>query len=308
MTIQQMRYIAAIAELGSISAAAKSCFVTQPTLSGELKKLEEELDINIFERGRSGIVITDQGKELIGYITNILEQIDYVQEHYQSERKRRCVFSVASHHSSFVSEAFMMMTKNHESEDYHMKILEVQTKEIISNVSGGFCDMGILVKGNKNKILDSEIDKAFLEFHILTASKPHVFLHKNHPLADRESLNAEDLKDYPLMVYDQGMNSLKYYAEETIYEMNRGHIIVLTDRDTEINLSKYLQAYTFGSGKLSKNTLLSDTVCIPFESDKGNSELIQIGWISRKDKVITSLMKEFIQYICEILDIENIYA
>lgn len=74
MTITQLEYIVALANYGSFSEAAKHCFVTQPTLSMQIHKLEEEWDTMIFDRSAQPIVPTQEGAELIIRARQLLQQ------------------------------------------------------------------------------------------------------------------------------------------------------------------------------------------------------------------------------------------
>ena len=62
MTITQLKYTLAIAEHKNFTKAAESCFVTQPTLSTQIQKLEDELNVIIFDRGKKPIELTDVGR------------------------------------------------------------------------------------------------------------------------------------------------------------------------------------------------------------------------------------------------------
>ena len=65
MTLTQIEYIVAVERNGSFVTAAEKCFVTQPTLSMQIQKLEEELGIKIFDRNHHPIVATDMGKKIL---------------------------------------------------------------------------------------------------------------------------------------------------------------------------------------------------------------------------------------------------
>ena len=67
MTIQFLKYIVAVAEIGSITEAAKQLHVSQPSLSAALKAAEKEVGFEIFTRSRSGVALTKEGVEFLGY-------------------------------------------------------------------------------------------------------------------------------------------------------------------------------------------------------------------------------------------------
>ena len=74
MTLTELRYIIAVARERHFGKAAESCFVSQPTLSVAIKKLEEELEIVIFERGRGEVTLTPMGEQIVSQAQRVLEE------------------------------------------------------------------------------------------------------------------------------------------------------------------------------------------------------------------------------------------
>jgi LysR family hydrogen peroxide-inducible transcriptional activator len=74
MTLQQLEYVSAVAQWGSFVTAAEKCFVTQPTLSMQVKKLEEEAGITLFDRSRQPVALTDAGKIFIEQARVVLRE------------------------------------------------------------------------------------------------------------------------------------------------------------------------------------------------------------------------------------------
>ena len=74
MTLQQLRYVIAVADHGSMNEAAKALFISQPSLSGAVKELEKELGFELFLRTSRGIVVTPDGEEFLGYARQVTEQ------------------------------------------------------------------------------------------------------------------------------------------------------------------------------------------------------------------------------------------
>ena len=75
MTLTELRYIVAVAREKHFGRAAEACFVSQPTLSVAIKKLEEELDVKLFERGASEISMTPLGAEIVRQAQTVIEQV-----------------------------------------------------------------------------------------------------------------------------------------------------------------------------------------------------------------------------------------
>ena len=72
MTVQQLRYIITVAEAGSITDAAKKLFISQPSLSNAVKDIEKEIGISVFIRSRTGITLTKEGMEFLGYARQVI--------------------------------------------------------------------------------------------------------------------------------------------------------------------------------------------------------------------------------------------
>ncbi len=80
MTLTELRYIVAVARERHFGRAAEACFVSQPTLSVSIKKLEEELDVKIFERGTNEISVTPLGDEIVRQAQQVIEQAAAIKE------------------------------------------------------------------------------------------------------------------------------------------------------------------------------------------------------------------------------------
>ncbi len=80
MTITQLYYVLAVAENQNFTKAAEKCFVTQPTLSMQIQKLEDELDILIFDRSKKPIELTDVGRKIVNQAKNIVNESSRIQD------------------------------------------------------------------------------------------------------------------------------------------------------------------------------------------------------------------------------------
>ncbi len=86
MTITQLKYVLAVAEYQNFTLAAEKCFVTQPTLSMQIQKIEEELAIQIFDRTKKPIKITDIGQKIINQAKNIVVEADRIQDIVEQQK------------------------------------------------------------------------------------------------------------------------------------------------------------------------------------------------------------------------------
>lgn len=80
MNLRDLSYIIAVAETRHFGRAAERCFVSQPTLSGQVKKLEEELGVTIFERSNRSVEITPVGEEILHHARRLMEETDAIEQ------------------------------------------------------------------------------------------------------------------------------------------------------------------------------------------------------------------------------------
>ncbi|KOR33046.1 LysR family transcriptional regulator [Achromatium sp. WMS3] len=86
MNLRDIKYLLAVAETLHFGKAAERCFISQPTLSGQIKKLEDELGVTIFERTNRAVAITAVGERILTHVRLLLEQVDAIQIVAQAHR------------------------------------------------------------------------------------------------------------------------------------------------------------------------------------------------------------------------------
>ena len=87
MTLQQLKYILAISETGSMNKAAEQLYVSQPSLTSSVQELEKEIGIKIFNRSGRGVTLTNDGSEFIRYAKQVVGQFDILSEKYINKGK-----------------------------------------------------------------------------------------------------------------------------------------------------------------------------------------------------------------------------
>jgi len=102
MTITQLQYVLAVAEYKNFTLAAEKCFVTQPTLSMQIQKVEDELGIQIFDRSKKPIQLTEIGHKIVNQAKNIVNEADRIQQTLSTNKKGSLVanFDLASYQPS----------------------------------------------------------------------------------------------------------------------------------------------------------------------------------------------------------------
>lgn len=293
MTIKQMRYVVAVARYASISEAAKKLYLTQPSLTSSLHLLEAELGFPIFLRSRGGVEITPRGEELIRQMRTILEAVDSMEEKFTASSGDRKTLSVSAQHYNFAADAFTRLVQESGSL-YTYHFLETTTLEVMDNTASGRSDLGILYYSRNNEsVILRELKSRGLTFHLLFKAMPHVFLRDSHPLAKSASLSLEDLKPFPFLAYSQGPDTSYNFIEEVVPASGRDQIIYIQDRSTCYRILENTDAYSVGSGILSRETGTSRVRSIPLQ----DCEEMHIGWIQKQNVVLSPLARQFLQLI-----------
>jgi len=294
MTITQLRYVIAVAGSASMNEAAKKLYISQPSLSTSIKELEEEIGIEIFIRSNRGIGLTPQGEEFIGYARQISEQYELMEQKYITGANQKKHFSVSSQHYSFAVDAFAQMVKQFGMDEYEFAFYETRTFDVISDVKNFKSEIGILYINDFNrKVLSKLFDESGLEFHSIAECKAYVYMHKNHPLANRRQIAIEDLDDYPCLSFEQGSNNSFYFAEEMMSTYKYKQLIKISDRATGLNLMNGLNGFTICSGVLCEELNGEDYRAVPLASD----ETMTVGYITRKNMTVSKLGRRYLEEI-----------
>ena len=277
MTLQQFKYADAVAACGSISEAARRCFVTQPTLTEAVRLLEEELRIAIFTRSPKGVSVTREGEEFLASARQILDDAARISEKYTGKAVRRPQFAVSCQHYAFAVEAFMDVVGANDAESYDFTLRETVTSEIIDDVARHRSEVGVLYLSRRNeRAIMKILRKEELVFEELFEAKPHVFLGKKHPLAKKKSIRPQELDDYPYLTYEQGAENALYFAEEVMPAIDRKKNIRVRDRATMTNLVLGLNGFTVASGAHAKGYNPA-IVSVPLKMD----DSIRVGIVRR---------------------------
>lgn len=294
MTLQQLKYVIAIADSHSMNKAAKKLFISQPSLSNSVKDLEEELGIELFIRSSRGIMPTPDGTEFIGYARQVVEQCHLIEDRYVDKKEIRKKFSVSTQHYTFAVKAFVELVKKIGMDEYECAVHETKTYDIIQNVKNFKSEIGILYLNDFNRqVLGKLFRENGLEFRELFPCRTYVYLWKGNPLAEKEKIALEDLEEYPCLSFDQGSHNAFYFAEEVLSTYDYKRIIKANDRATLLNLMVGLNAYTLCSGIICEELNGDDYCAIPLDSN----EEMMIGYISRKGTPLSTLGRMYLEEI-----------
>ena len=184
MTITQLEYIIAVDTYRHFSVAAEQCFITQPTLSMQIQKLEEDLGIKIFDRSKQPVIPTEIGEEIIKQARVIIHEVKMM---HQSIKDRKGLVAgelrigIIPTLAPYLLPLFLQSFLD-KYPDIKIRVKEMTTEIIIEKLKAGRIDAGLLV----TPLQDSSIIEYPLFYEELVAyvSKSNAAFKKNYVLAD----------------------------------------------------------------------------------------------------------------------------
>ena len=299
MTLTQLRYAITISETGSFNKAAQILYVSQPSLSNAIHDLEDEFSITIFHRSGRGISLTNEGVEFITYARQVYHQYESLLDKFGKNGNLKKNFGVSTQHYSFATKSFVEMVKKFNTAEYDFAIRETKTREVIDDVSTQKSEIGILYLSNFNKnMILKMLNSADLEFHHLINCQIYVYIYKDHPLAKKEIITFDDLKDYPNLSFEQGDNSSFYFSEEIYANKEYQRMVKVNDRATMLNMMRCLYGFTLCSGIICQELNGDDYIAVPFKPDEDDvDDNMSIGYIIKKNQILSRMGSLYIEEI-----------
>ncbi|MEF2559588.1 MAG: LysR family transcriptional regulator [Eggerthellaceae bacterium] len=194
MELRVLEYFLALSQEGSISAAAKTLNVSQPTLSRQLIDLENELGCILFERGKQGITLTEDGMLLRRRAGEISQLVHTTESELQLSHDN---IAGTIHIGCGETQAMKLLTRvmKDVQEKYPQVVFDVVTdtaEHVAEKINKGLLDFGLMLRRTKTE---------GLEYLTLPhEEKTIVLLPKNSPLAEKDVLTLDDLIGVPLLV------------------------------------------------------------------------------------------------------------
>ena len=254
MTITQLKYVLAVAEHQNFTKAAEKTFVTQPTLSMQIQKLEQELDILIFDRGKKPIELTAVGKKIVEQARSIVNESERMQDVVDQEK-------------GYIGGAFklgiiptvmptllpmFLKTFSNRYPKVQLRIEELNTDEIITQINEGYLDAAIAA----TPLEQEKIAERPLYY------EPFVgYIPESHRLYSKKELETEDLDIHDILLLEDGhcfrdgiVNLCKASKNSTQdkFQLESGSfetLVKLSDEGMGMTLLPYLHTLDISSAK-----------------------------------------------------------
>ncbi len=197
MTLQELKYLVALADHGHFGKAAEACFITQSTLSTQIKKLEDFLGVTLFDRSLKRVTPTPIGREILQAARNIVEEAERIREvakHAQDPMSRTIHLGVIPTLGPYyLPHALTLVHKKHPG--LRMLLREEMTPQILGHLVDGKLDAGLLAL----PVTDDSLRVEPLFYEPFFAALP-----AGHALAKRDELKVSDIMGEKLLLLDEG--------------------------------------------------------------------------------------------------------
>ena len=211
MNIDQLRYFSDLSKTNSMNETAKRMFITQPSLSESIKRLERELDCLLVKRSKTGVEFTEEGKLVLEYANNMLEQHAAMkqalleQRNHQIPQGKLTIGVGANFSNTFLPQLIVKMYRQYP--DIKLHILEDSADNILTALQAGELDFGVfgIYKDPKSGDMISPSPHCLsdpttlnkLKFLPLYQDPMVCVMSKNHPLSGYKALSNTQLQNIP---------------------------------------------------------------------------------------------------------------
>ena len=288
MDLKQLRYFAAVAELGSVSAAARQLYMSQPPLSTQIRQLEEELSCRLFNRDGRRFILTDAGKLLYERTQGLLAMADSIEKELRDFREGACG-TVRLGVVSSVCGADLTGWLGEFWKDYpevRMEISEQNTYQLLEQLRGHRLDLAIirtpfLSNGLQCRVLRQE------QMAAVGQRSAFVRIFGKVP----ETLSIQQLKEVPLIIYRRWEPPLTELMREK--GLTPQYFCICDDARTVVSLAKT----AIGIGIVpdsSARGLGEESCCVRIADPEFRSSIVAAVCM---DAYLPSVVQLFLEYL-----------
>jgi DNA-binding transcriptional LysR family regulator len=196
VTLQELRYLVALADIGHFGRAARACSITQPALSAQIGELEDMLGLRLFDRSTRSVALTQAGRDLLPIVERILEDVGSVVTHARDVAERNvgrvAVAALPSVCSTLLPQVVARFHARHPG--ITIALRDALAGRIVEMIRSDAVDFGLTSAPGSDP---------HLEFRSLASDRMVAVLPRGHPLAGARRFGLGDLLDTPLILMNR---------------------------------------------------------------------------------------------------------
>lgn len=301
MNIEQLRYVSAIARCGSFSGAAAELYVSQPSLSAAVKKLEESLGEPIFIRHSTGVTLSPYGETILPYIRDALATIDQMpQQIYGKNSRGKPRLSVANGAYKYFIDPLVRVYEKYKDDGIFIDFYDVTREKALDMVASGVAQVGgYAMYDFQRERLTRLLETKSVRFVPLGVAPPTVSMGPKNPLFNRKEdwVTLDMVRDFPLIYNFTEHNNVLF---KRLGLLSAGNIITCSERAGRRELLDNLDCVSIGAIAMKpyQKTAFNDKRRV-FHL-RGVDYYLDIGYIVRDGQPLPQIANEFIGYLREV--------
>ena len=298
MNTLYLKYVLEVERSGSISQAAQNLYMAQPNLSKAIKDLESELGYNIFRRTSTGVSVTERGTEFLFHARKMMDQVVEIEKLSKRIDVQSKQFKISIPRGSYIANGVTsFVSELPSSQRIDVTIKETNALQTISNVADKGYNMGIIrYQVSDEEIFRNRLNNNKLNFETLWEFEYLLVMSKEHPLARKEKIYVEDLRDYLRITHVDIEMSHTNCDEEEIGDEKNGKTVYVYERGSQFDLLANIPTTYMWVSPIPQDTLdkynLVQLDCVD------NKKVYKDILIYKKGYKLTELDKKFITTLC----------
>lgn len=288
MRVEDLRYFEHLSKVLNYTRASKDLHISQPTLSLAVKRLEDEWGVQLLERNRATVELTEIGRDIVECISSALYDLDRAEtlakESLGTENSVINLGTIHAMQGKFWSQALFDF-RSQSSFDPTINVTQAYSRELLRRLRAGQLDVAICSRVG---------DMKGLQCNLCWSQSLVLGVNRNHPFAQKKNISLLELKDMELLSYNPNSpvtKSLRTLAEN--YDLN-----VHYSYDDEITLSSIVAADASQVALFCYSFLISafdDVVCIPIREAPVDFHKTYI--VCRDESRRPRVVQEFIDFM-----------
>jgi DNA-binding transcriptional LysR family regulator len=289
MRLEQLEYLAAVVQHGSLRRASEHLHISQPALSEGVGKLERELGVTLLDRHRSGARINRSGRELLDHMTEVLEAVDRLRAAAGDQNgvtRTVRVGTVDTGTSSVVAPAVLAFQRGRRSTT--VEVVDLPHPGVVDGVLEGSLDLGLV------NLLSGDELPAELEHTLLVRGAPVVVMPPDHAWAAQESVSVVELREERFVAMRPG-----YVMHRFAQRLFAGQPPATTYRTDGSGMSKLLVADRMGVTVLPDFSIVDDPLSraglLVHRALAGDTTEITLALVQRRAQRVPESVRELRQ-------------
>ena len=290
MHLHQLKYFVSVVETGSVTKAAEHCFISQPSLSQQLTKLEDSIGKKLFSRVKGKLILTDPGQILFEQARKILSSVEYAKQSVNdvdSTSGGSVTIGILPTLAPFILPS-TLVTLSEKFPEALVMVREEISESIVDAAARGEIDILIEVL---------PFNEAHLHVEPLFSDKFYVAVHQDSPLGKLEEISIEELDGIPFILLED-IHCLTRQIEE--YCFNKHFMPKVLFKTSQLATVKQLIKIRYGISILPAIAIdKSADSCIKYIKFKGNVPAREVVLATAKDRYFSPAAKYFITTLKE---------